>query len=80
MVKSEAGDLGGPLLDPNQYLRLRNETLKGNPRATEEYRDACCEAVGLGSVPDPERYGHLRHQGDYDLLRRVVRRASGVFG
>ena len=79
MFRLKAGDLDGPLLDPNQYLRLRNETLTGNPRTTGEYRNACCEAVGLGSVPDPERYGHLRHQDDYDLLRWVVRRASGCF-
>ena len=79
MARLKAGDLGGPLLDRNQYLRLRNETVEGNPRVTEEYRAACCEAVGLGSVPDPERYGHLQHQDDDGLLRWVVCRASGCF-
>ena len=79
LIKLRAGDLRGPELCQDQYLRLRGEALDGNPRMSEEYKDRCCEAVGLGVAPDQERYSHLQHADEVDLLRWVVRRASGCF-
>jgi hypothetical protein len=83
MDKIDRGDLTGPDFLVQQYLRLRNERIEGNPRQGEAYRDRCVEAVGLGIEPDESRYGHLREFGDYEenleLLRRVVRRGTGCF-
>ena len=62
-------------MDATRYLSLRDEVVKGNPRQTEEYRDRCCEAVGVGKVPDRERYKHLKAE-DFDVIRFVVRRGS----
>ena len=44
-------------------------------RSTEQYKDACCAAVGLGPVPD-ERYAHLDNPADIALLQWTVRRGS----
>jgi hypothetical protein len=83
MQKLKEGDLSGPPFPVDQYLRLRDTPVEGNPRQTEEYRQACLEAVGLGSEPDEERYGHLREDGDYEqnleALRWAVRRGTGCF-
>jgi hypothetical protein len=55
---------------------MRNITLKGNPRQTEEYRKLCREAVGVGATPDMERYAHLK-ETDIPVIRWVVSRGSG---
>ena len=77
MARLAAGDLGGLDLDKAQYMELRGSTIEGNPRATEEYKQKCVEAVGLGAVPDPARYSHISGEGNFELLRWVVRRGSG---
>ena len=56
---------------------LRNQKIHGNPRQTEEYRDRCVEAVGVGRVPDPERYAHIKSEQCFACIRFVVRRGSG---
>ena len=76
MEKLRMGNYEGPTLDATRYLPLRNEKVKGNPRLTEEYRRLCCEAVGVGEVPDRERYSHLK-EADFAVIRWVVRRGSG---
>ena len=77
------GDLSGPPFPVKQYLPLKGHVVDGNPRQTEEYRDQCLQAVGLGEEPDESRYGHLRADGDYqqnvELLRIAVRRGTGCF-
>ena len=50
--------------------------MSGNPRQTEEYRKECREAVGVGEVPDKERYAHLGEH-DFEPVRWVVSRGSG---
>ena len=65
MRKVENGDLSGPPFPVEQYLRLRDQPIEGNPRQTEEYRKECLEAVGLGLAPDEERYGHLRERREH---------------
>ena len=55
MRKLSSGDYSGPVIDVSRYLSLRNQKIHGNPRQTEEYRDQCAEAVGVGKVPDPKR-------------------------
>ena len=77
MDKLRKGDLSGPEVPIGSYLNLRNEEIKGNPRSEPSYKQACCEAVGLGKVPDPTKYGHLRGSDDIALLRWVVERGSG---
>ena len=76
MNRLRSGDYSGPVLDESRYLSLRNQQVVGNPRQTEEYRKRCCDAVGVGDVPD-ERYDHLTHPQDIKVLRWVVRRSSG---
>ena len=76
MQKLKAGDLSGVDVCPSQYLQLRDEPLRGNPRATTDYKEKCVEAVGLGKTPD-ERYTHIEHKDDFELLRWAVRRGSG---
>ena len=76
MAKLKAGDYEGPTLDRSRYLALRNTEVKGNPRQTNEYRQKCLEAVGVGEKPDWERYKHLKEE-DLDVIRWVVRRGSG---
>ena len=76
MGKLEAGDYSGPELDRSRYLSLRDSEVKGNPRQTEEYRKMCREAVGVGDVPDKERYAHLGEH-DFEPVRWVVSRGSG---
>ena len=71
-----SGDLSGVEVDPGQYLSLRDQEVKGNPRAEQSYKDRCVEAVGLGATPD-ERYSHITAKDDLDLLRWAVRRGSG---
>ena len=77
MARLAAGDLGGLDLDKAQNMELRGSTIEGNPRATEEYKQKCVEAVGPGAVPDPARYSHTSGEGNFELLRWVVRRGSG---
>ena len=55
---------------------MRNTTVEGNPRQTEEYKKLCRDAVGVGDTPDPERYAHLKPK-DLDVIRWVVSRGSG---
>ena len=47
MAKLEKGDYSGPTLDRSRYLSMRNSTVDGNPRRSEEYRQMCIEAVGV---------------------------------
>lgn len=54
---------------------MRNEEVATDVRSTEWYKDACCEAVGLGPVPD-SRYSHFTYPADSDALRWWVRRWS----
>ena len=72
----ERKDLSGVDVRVEQYLDLRDQKVQGNPRATQEYKDRCVEAVGLGAKPD-ERYAHFTNKADLDLLRWAVRRGSG---
>ena len=44
MEKLEKGDYSGPTQDKSRYLTMRNTTIEGNPRQTEEYRRLCREA------------------------------------
>ena len=67
LEKLKAGDLSGLEVHPEQYLRLRDEPLQGNPRSEPEYKERCVEAVGLGKVPD-ERYTHITAKDDFELL------------
>jgi len=76
MARLRSGDYEGPQLDTARYLELRGERIHGNPRHTEEYKDRCAEAVGVGEEPDRERYKHLK-DADIALVRWVVRRGSG---
>jgi len=76
MKKLTDGNYEGPILDRSRYLTLRNSTIEGNPRMTEEYRQLCVEAVGVGKVWDPKRYAHLE-ENDIDPIRWVVARGSG---
>ena len=76
MEKLAKKDYAGPVLDRSRYLAMRNLTIKGNPRQTEEYRKMCMEAVGVGDKPDDNRYPHLSGQ-DFDVVRWVVSRGSG---
>ena len=70
------GDLSGNGVPEGSYLPLRNEeAVLEDVRSTEEYKDACCAAVGLGPVPD-ERYSHFENPADIALLRWCVRRGS----
>ncbi len=78
MRKLKSGDYSGPVLDRSRYLTLRNQTVQGNPRQTEEYRKLCREAVGVGDQPDMQRYAHLE-EPDFDVIRWVVDRGSGCF-
>ena len=71
------GDYSGPVLDASRYLSMRNRPIEGNRRQTEEYRQKCCDAVGIGAEPDKDRYKHLTRAQDFDVLRWVVRRSSG---
>ena len=59
MVRLAAGDLSGPVFPVAQYLQLRDMRVEGNPRQTQEYREGCLQAVGLGAEVDMTRYGHL---------------------
>jgi hypothetical protein len=75
------GNYGGPVIDTSRYLQPRDGEVKGNPRVTQEYKDKCCEAIGLGVPekgikPDLTRYAHLSPE-DLEALRWVVRRGSG---
>ena len=76
MKKLEAKDYSGPTLDSSRYLVMRDSTIEGNPRQTEQYRKMCRDAVGLGEKPDKERYRHLE-DADFDVIRWVVSRGSG---
>jgi hypothetical protein len=76
MKKLRAGDYAGPTLDRSRYLCMRNSTIEGNPRQTKEYQKMCADAVGVGEVPDLERYGHLK-ESDFPVIRWVVERGSG---
>ena len=76
LTRLDNGDFDGPRLSPEQYLDLRDEKVQGNPRMAHKYREKCCEAVGLGAVPD-ERYPHITNPADFDLMRWAVRRGSG---
>ena len=44
-----------------------------------EHSSSGASNFGLGQEPDLERYGHLSSADDFELLRWVVRRASGCF-
>ena len=48
MAKLDAGDLSGVPVPVECYIPLRGSTVTENVRATEDYKDKCCEAVGLG--------------------------------
>ena len=76
MAKLEKGDYSGPTLDRSRYLCMRNSTIERNPRQTEAYRQMCREAVGVGDIPDQERYSHL-DESDFGVIRWVVSRGSG---
>ncbi|MDP7559647.1 MAG: hypothetical protein QF745_03810, partial [Planctomycetota bacterium] len=76
MTKLKNGDYSGPVLDSTRYLTLRNQTIEENVRQTEGYRTLCTEAVGVGEIPDMERYAHLKPE-DFDVIRWCVRRGSG---
>jgi hypothetical protein len=78
MTKLQEEDYSGPTLDRSRYLVLRNQTIVGNPRQTSEYRTMCREAVGVGEVPDMEKYAHLG-PNDFGVMRWVVNRGSGCF-
>ena len=54
---------------------MRNEEVVTDVRSTEECKDACCEAVGLGPVTN-SRYSHFTNPADLDALRWCVRRGS----
>ena len=55
MGRLAVGDLTGPAFPEEQYLRLRDQELAGNPRSSPEYQQQCLDAVGLGAVPDAAR-------------------------
>ena len=76
LAKLTAGDYSGPILDRSRYLALRAVQVQGNPRQTEEYRESCADAVGVGDKVDWERYKHFK-QEDIGVIRWVVRRGSG---
>ena len=71
MEKLASGDYSGPTLDSSRYLQMRNKEVVGNPRQTDEYREKCKEAVGIGEKPDQSRYPHLR-EVDFPVIRWVV--------
>ena len=83
MQKLADKDMSGPEFPIEQYLQLRDARVEGNPRQTEDYKQKCLAAVGLGEVVDESRYGHLRHQGNFATnvaaLRWTVSRGTGCF-
>ena len=68
MKKLEEGDLSGVQIPVESFIPARGGVIEGNHRATDDYKDQCCEAVGLGKVVDAARYAHLAegatHQQD----------------
>ena len=77
MKKIEKGDLTGLDVDPSCYMELRNEKVQGNPRATEEYKSKCLDAVGLTPKVDEKRYPHITNPEDIELIKWCVKRGSG---
>ena len=75
MDKLRSGDFSGVETPLSAFVNLRNETITENPRTSVKYKQECLEAIGLGEVPDLERYGHLKPQ-DFPFLRVVVRRGN----
>ena len=65
MDKLARKDLTGNGLPLECYIRLRDQEITEDVRSTEAYKDRCCEAVGLGPVPD-ERYTHITNPDDLD--------------
>ena len=63
MAKLDAGDLSGVPVPVECYIPLRGSTITENVRATEDYKDKCCEAVGLGAEVDITRYAHFATAG-----------------
>ena len=63
MAKLDAGDLSGVPVPVECYIPLRGSTITENVRATEDYKDKCCEAVGLGAEVDLARYAHFAAAG-----------------
>ena len=70
MKKLHEGDYSGPTLDRSRYLNLRGESVKGNPRQTDEYQKMCQAAVGVGEEYDQKRYSHLQ-PADIGVIRWV---------
>ena len=52
MKKLATKDMSGPDFPVAQYLQLRDQRVDGNPRQTQEYREKCLQAVGLGAEVD----------------------------
>ena len=77
MNKLKAGDLSGVCTPDSVFIPLPGATDKTckNPRTSQEYKMACLEAVGLGTVADQSRYGHLE-PADIKLLKWLVARCS----
>ena len=50
MGKLSRGDLSGVPITVECFIPLRGSIAESNFRATDDYKDRCCEAVGLGAV------------------------------
>ena len=61
------------------FIPVRGSKVEANIRATEEYKDKCCEAVGLGDKIDVKRYEHLVREGSRSL-NESKRREEAVKG
>ena len=59
MRKLDEGDLSGVPISVDCFIPVRGSVVESNVRGTEDYKDRCCEAVGLGKVVDVARYAHL---------------------
>ena len=77
--KLRSGGLSGPELNPYQYIQLRDEPAIGNHRCAESYRQKSCEEVCLALSLFFAYYGHFKGADDFNMMRWVVRRASGCF-
>ena len=59
MRKLDQGDLSGVPISVDNFILVRGSVVETNVRGTKEYKDRCCEAVGLGKGVDVSRYAHL---------------------
>ena len=87
MKKLDRKDYSGVELPPGSYIPLRGDATVENVRATEEYKDRCVEAVGLGKAFDRPRYAHLSEKaktfdsellGDMDRMMEKLNEADFV--